>query len=140
MVWASCAVFEQNLNHFLSSILNFLLNTFFLKKREFLENFYFDKICSKIHKNELKYKLCTILEWDKCQQFADLIKFGIYRFSLTQLCKTFVPFFMNKTLHKYIQSFVIKCLLLFLMKFHRILYIASFYGKIDLPNYKVVLK
>ena len=77
---------------------------------------------------------------DKCQHFADFIKFGDFRFGVTQLCKTFVPFFMNKTLHKYIQSFVIKCLLLFLMKFHRILYIASFYGKIDFPNYKVVLK
>ena len=70
----------------------------FFKKHEFLENFYFDKICSKIHKNELKYKLCTILEWDKCQQFADFIKFWVFRFALTQMCKTFVPFFMNQTL------------------------------------------
>ena len=38
------------------------------------------------------------MEWDKYQQFVDFINFGVFSFSLTQLCKTFVQFFMNKTL------------------------------------------
>ena len=58
---------------------------FFLKK---MQNF--EKICSTIHENELIYSLCTILEWDKCQQFADLsnlLLFGCYLRS----CKKSLP-------------------------------------------------
>ena len=92
---------EQNWNPFLSTFLIFVWMVFSLKKHRILRNLFFDKIFPRIHKNELTYKLCTILEWDKCQQFADFIKFGFFRFSLTQLCKTFVQFFMNKTLESF---------------------------------------
>ena len=98
MLWANSPVLEQNLKPFLSSILDFLLNKFFSKKRGILRNSSFDKICSRIHKNELTYKLCTILEWDKYQQFADFIKFGVFWSALILLWKTFVQFFLNKTI------------------------------------------
>ena len=107
VVLGNCAVLEQNMNHFLSSVCDFCLQIYFLKKRGILRKFFFDKICSRIHKNELIYKLCTILEWDKYQQFADFIKFLVFWFALTQSCKTFVRFFMDQTLHTIckIQSF-----------------------------------
>ena len=47
-------------------------------------NSFFAKSCPRIHKNGLTHKLCTILEWDKCQQFADFIKFVVFGFLLTQ--------------------------------------------------------
>ena len=68
---------------------------FFLKKHRILRNLFFDKIFPRIHKNELTYKLCTILEWDKCQQFADIIKFVGFWFLSIQSCKTFVSFFFG---------------------------------------------
>ena len=97
-IFGNWAALEQNLDHFLSFVLVFCLNNFHFEKTQNFEKFILCQNFSRIHKNELTYKLCTILEWDKCQQFADFIKFGVFRFSLTQLCKTFVQFFMNKTL------------------------------------------
>ena len=73
-------------------------NFLFWKNRGILRIFFFDTICPRIHKNEPTCKLCTILEWDKCQQFADFIKFVVFWFALTQSCKTFVSFFMDQTL------------------------------------------
>ena len=71
---------------------------FCLENRGILRNLLFDKIHSRIHKNGLTNKFYTILEWDKYQQFADFIKFLVFWFALSQLWKTFVPFFMNQTL------------------------------------------
>ena len=75
----------------------FLIFVWFWKIAEswFLRNLFFDNIYSRIDKNELTYKLCTILEWDKCQQFAVFYKFLIFWFVLTQSCKTFVSFFFG---------------------------------------------
>ena len=73
-------------------------NFLFWKNRGILRIFFFDTICPRIHKNGPTCKLCTILEWDKCQQFADFIKFVVFWFALTQSCKTFVSFFMDQTL------------------------------------------
>ena len=59
------------------------VSTFFcLENRSILRNVLFDKICSRIHKNELTYKFYTILEWDKYQQFADFIKFLFFLFCI----------------------------------------------------------
>ena len=76
----------------------FCLNYFCLEKWGILKNLLFDKIRSRIQKNELTYKFYTILEWDKYQQFADLIKFLVFWFALSQMWKTFVLFFMHQTL------------------------------------------
>ena len=76
----------------------FCLNYFCLEKWGILKNLFFDKIRSRIHKNELTYKFYAILEWDKYQQFADFIKFVFYWFDLTWSCKTFVHFFLDQTL------------------------------------------
>ena len=89
----------------LSSLFFFYFSIFFsCEKTRSFEKIFFDKICSRIHKNELIYKLCTILEWDKCQQLADFIKFVTFWFLYMQLYKTFVQFFFNQTLGFY-QSF-----------------------------------
>ena len=66
---------------------------FFLKKHRILINLFFEKVFSRIHKNELTNKLCTILEWDKRQQYADFIKFSILWFILMQSYRTFFNFF-----------------------------------------------
>ena len=86
---ALCAVLEKNLNHFLSSIFEFFLYKFSMEKQGILRNSFFDKILSRILKDGLIYKLCTILEWDKYQQFADFIIFVLFWFALTQLCNFF---------------------------------------------------
>ena len=86
---------EQSWNPFLSTFFIFVWMVFFLKKHRILRNLFFDKIFPRIHKNELTYNLCTILEWDKCQQFAVFIEFLIFWFVLTQSCKKFVSFFFG---------------------------------------------
>ena len=82
----------------------FCLNYFCLEKWGILKNLLFDKNRSRIHKNELAYKFYTILEWDKYQQFPDLIKFLVFWFALSQMWKTFVPFFMHQTLYTIVNS------------------------------------
>ena len=101
MLLGNCAVLAQNWNCFLSYILDFCLNNFCLEKPRILKKIFFDKIHSRIFKNGLTYKFCTILEWNKCQQFADFIKFVKFWFSFTQMCKTFVQFFLDQTLDTY---------------------------------------
>ena len=91
--------FGTKLKPLFVNFLDFCLNVFFsFKNAEFWEIFFFNKIFPIIYKNDLKYKLCTILEWDKWQQFAVFIKFLIFWFVLTQSCKTFVSFFLDQTL------------------------------------------
>ena len=99
MIFGNCAVLEQNLNHFLSSILFFCLNNFtFVKDMEFWKIIFWKNKNSRIHKKDLPYKLCTILEWDKWKQYADYIKLLIFWFVSTQSCKTSFKFFLDQTL------------------------------------------
>ena len=71
---------------------------FCFEKHGILWKLFFDKICSRIHKNKFTCKFCTILEWDKCQSFADFVKFVVFWFVLTQLYKTSVKVFLDRTL------------------------------------------
>ena len=62
--------------------------------------------------------------------WCNLIEFFSYINFMSNL-----TFLTKNFLHKY--KFVINFLLLFWMKFYRILFIASFYVRIDFPDYKV---
>ena len=83
----------------LGNVLHQIEVSFFMKKHGILKNLTFDKNCSRIYKNWLTYKFCTISEWDKCQQFSDFIKFIIVWFVLTKSCKKCVLVFLDQTLY-----------------------------------------
>ena len=57
---------------------------FFWKTAEFWDKYFFDRSCSRIHKNWLTHKFFTTLEWDKCQQFVDFIKFVFISLNVLQ--------------------------------------------------------
>ena len=64
-----CVILEQKSKCFLSTILDFHSNKGMvpnLAKMWNFDEFFWDKICPKIHENGLTNKLCTILEWVKC--------------------------------------------------------------------------
>ena len=76
----------------------FVWMSVFLKNCGILRKYFFCKSCARIHKNGLTHKFCTILEWDKCQQFADFIKCSFFSFTCVQMCKTSLQFFLDQTL------------------------------------------
>ena len=91
----------------LFSVINFWFFAWIIfvwKNEEFWKIYFLTKFVPESIKNELTYKFYTILEWDKCQQFADFIKFLVFWFALSQMWKTFVPFFMHHTLVPILQT------------------------------------